>query len=149
MSPGVYRDVVAADLPTPDHMGVSRSEEPASPKGVAPKAPEQIDPFTGKGYLLEEQDEKAVFEFIHQTVKRQEPLAKNREAKDKHWTRVRRGIPFSALTKDEDRSLWKAELPPGIDDKSQPIPNKADDLCRKIGSHLTQWKDPDADEATL
>ena len=124
----IYSDVIAADQPDPGLTGVSRSEE------LAP-ARKPVDPFTGKGPLLEA-DDKTVFETIHATVKRQEPLAKNRDAKDKHWSRVRRGIPFSTLTKDEDRSTWKADLPPGIDDKSQPIPNKADDLCRKIGAQV-------------
>lgn len=133
--PGVYGDIRPADDNETPHNGVSSRPDPESRKPA-----QQADPFTGKGALLEEQDDAAVFEAIHAIVKRQEPLAKNRDAKDKHWSRVRRGIPFSTLTKDEDRSTWKADLPPGIDDRSQPIPNKADDLCRKIGS--TVMADP-------
>jgi hypothetical protein len=126
---GIYRDVVPADTEAPETgLSISRPE-------VAPQKAEQQNPFAGKGYLLEA-DDVEVFETIHSLVKGQEPLAKNREAKDKHWSRVRRGIPFSTLTKDEDRSLWKAELPPGIDDRTQPIPNKADDLCRKMGAQV-------------
>jgi hypothetical protein len=74
---------------------------------------------------------------MHAIVQRQEPLAKNREAQAKHWGRVRRGIPFSQLTKSEDRAEWRAELPEGVSDQAQPVPNKADDLCSRITSQVT------------
>lgn len=93
--------------------------------------------FQGQGPLLENPDEVAVFQQVHQTVKRQEPLAKNREASGKHYGRVRRGVPFSELKKDEDRNVWKAELPPGVSDTTAPVPNKTDDLCAKITSQIT------------
>lgn len=127
--PGIYTDVIPAE------------QEPAASSNGAvvasegqPKAP--ADPMTGMGPLLEEQDDKKVFKAIHAEVQAQEKLAKNRFELAKHLGRIRRGIPFSTLTKNEDKATWKAELPPGVTDSPQPIPNKADDLCAKIVSQV-------------
>ena len=128
MTPGIYTDVVPADQETPA----------ASSTGAAsaslPKPP--TDSMAGMGPLLEEEDEGKVFKAIHQEVIAQEKLAKNRSELAKHLGRIRRGIPFSTLTKNEDKATWRAELPPGVSDTPQPIPNKADDLCGKIVSQI-------------
>jgi hypothetical protein len=122
---------------TPSNSGVT---PPDQGQGPSPESglnqPDGTEAIPGAGPLLEEPDEKKVFKAIHQMVIDQEKLAKNREAQAKHWGRVRRGIPFSTLVKSEDRGEWKAELPPGISDTAQPIPNKADDLCSRIVSQV-------------
>jgi hypothetical protein len=129
LTPGIYVDVVAAEQeqPTASSNGVvAASESEKAPQGE----------FAGLGPLLEEEDDKKVFKAIHKENLAQEKLAKNRSELAKHLGRIRRGIPFSTLTKNEDKATWRAELPPGVTDTPQPIPNKADDLCGKIVSQV-------------
>ena len=134
MTGPIYTDVVPAEPDQPSGNGVTLPNE--APQGASGISGQQ-NPFAGMGELLEEQDDSKVFQIVHDIVKRQEPIAKNREAQAKHWGRVRRGIPFSQLTKSEDRAEWRAELPEGISDQTQPVPNKADDLCSRITSQVT------------
>lgn len=121
---------------TPSPSGVTSPDSDGQAAQSQDGQPLGNEPIPGAGPLLEEPDEKKVFKAIDRMVRDQEPLAKNREAQAKHWGRVRRGIPFSTLVKSEDRGEWKAELPPGISDTAQPIPNKADDLCSRIVSQV-------------
>ena len=93
-------------------------------------------PIPGGGELLEEPSDFRVFRDIDREVLRQEPLAKRREEEGKHWDRVRRGVPFSFLEKSEDQSIYRASLPPGIEDNQQPIPNKVLDLSSKQVSQI-------------
>ena len=103
----------------------------------AAKLPDDVLPIPGGGKLLEEPDPAKVFKLIDGIVRRQDPIARNREEKRKHWRRVRGGVPFSFLQKDEDRSSYRAELAPGVEDVGgQPVPNKMDDLCSKIISQI-------------
>jgi len=123
---GIYVDVEPAEQDKAAGNGKT------APQGaVGASAPQ------GQGPLLDEQDDTKVFAEIHAIVTRHEPIAKNREAQAKHWGRVRRGIPFSQLTKSDDRAEWRAELPEGVSDTAQPVPNKADDLCSRITSQVT------------
>lgn len=122
-------DDLGNDRVSPTPQGPEHPAGPSSSQG-------QPDEFAGKGYLLEA-DDKAVFRRIHEGVVRQELIAKNDESISKHWARVRRGIPFSVLKKDEDRNTYTAELPPGVDDTASPTPNNADHLCRTIVSQIT------------
>jgi hypothetical protein len=131
--PGIYTDVRPTEGTSPPS-GVSRPDETEAPaqKAGASAMPED---FTGKGYLLEEPDEKKVFKAIDEEVERQEPLAKNRAVMSKWRAAVRQGKPFVGVKKDADRSIWEYEEPPGGSQPS-PIPNKADDLNRKIVSQV-------------
>lgn len=124
MALGIYTDVRSTDG-TP----VQSGQQPKDAAQEQPAAP-------GASRSLLELDDKAVFAAIDQTIEGQEPLAKNREAARKHRARVRRGVPFSTLKKDEERGIWTAELPPGVSENPAPIPNRADDLCRKIVSQV-------------
>lgn len=129
MTPGIYTDVVPADQDqaAPSNGAVVASE-------TKPAVPQQD--FSGLGKLLEEPNDKKLFQSIDSEVKAQEKLAKNREQLAKHLGRIRRGVPFSTLEKNEDKATWRATLPPGVTDTPQPIPNKADDLCAKIVSQV-------------
>lgn len=132
----VYTDVNLAQLGNDPPESVRRST-PEGPEAPADAGASGLEPedFTGKGYLLEEQDDTKVFKAIDEEVVAQEPLAKNREAARKWAAAVRRGEQFATLEKDEDRAVWKYVEPPG-EGRPNPIPNKADDLCRKIVSQV-------------
>lgn len=129
----IYGDVDMSQMGTEPPSGVTKPTDDTKAPAEGASA---IQDFKGKGALLEEQDEKKVFKAIDSIVERQETLAKNREAARKHWGRVRRGVPFSVLNKSEDSAVWTAELPPGVTDTPSPIPNKGDDLCRKIVAQI-------------
>ena len=140
--PGVYNDV--------DLSAMGTSPPPSVSKPAPEQAPAQRDPAgaSALGPLLTA-DDKTVFETIDKLVEAQEQLAKNREAARKHRGRVRAGIPFSVLNKDEDTNVWRAELPPGGSNQPSPIPNKADDLNRKIVSQvIVDLPQPDPKPAT-
>lgn len=136
--PGVYGDVRLDAMGTSPPSGVTRPEpeQTQAPANDAGASALMGQDFAGKGYLLEEPDDKKVFKAIDEIVEQQEGIAKNRDAARKHRARVRAGVPFSVLNKDEDRNVWTAELPPGASAQPSPIPNKADDLCRKIVSQV-------------
>lgn len=97
---------------------------------------DETAPIPGAGLLLELPDAKKVFAKIDKEVRAQRRLRENREQYDLHYDRVRRNVPFSFILKSEDRSIVKADLPPGVTDSGQPIPNKIDDLCTKIVSQV-------------
>lgn len=145
----VYGDVRLDAMGTSPPSGVTQPEPEQAPANAGASALQGVEDFAGKGYLLEEADDKKVFKVIDELVEAQEQLAKNREAARKHRARVRAGIPFSVLTKDEDRNIWTAELPPGGSAQPSPIPNKADDLNRKIvSSVIVDLPAPDPKPAT-
>lgn len=148
---GIYGDVRLDAMGTTPPSGVTRPEPEATqaPATAGASDLQGGEDFAGKGYLLEETDDKKVFKAIDETVESQEQLAKNRDAARKHRARVRAGVPFSVLNKDEDRNVWTAELPPGASAQPSPIPNKADDLCRKIVSQvIVDLPAPDPKPAT-
>jgi hypothetical protein len=88
--------------------------------------------FEGLGELLEADDE-TVFTAVNDLVLRQELLAKNRLALDKHWSAVKAGYTWSELTKVENQDIWRQEFPPGSEDlRTTATPNKAADLCNKL-----------------
>lgn len=93
---------------------------------------DEAAPIPGGGPILEEEDPAKVFKMIDEEVRSQEPLAKNRAEKDKHYDRVRRNVGFTYLEKSEDQSVVKATLAPGVEDRGQAVPNKVDDVCTKI-----------------
>ena len=148
MAGQIYGDVRLDALGNPPTDSVTRPEPEKGPANSAGPSALMGSEFEGKGYLLEEQDEKKVFKAIDAIVESQEPLAKNREEARKHRAAIRSNIPFSVLDKDEDRNVWKHRLPPGGNQPS-PIPNKADDLCRKIVSQvIIDLPQPDPKPAT-
>lgn len=108
--------------------------------GAAPPATRAAaDPtaaMPGGGKLLEEASAAKVFKIINREVQSQERLARNRDEEGKHWSRIRRGVQFSILEKSEDQALYRAILPPGVEDTQQPIPNKVLDLCNKQVSQI-------------
>ena len=144
----IYGDVRLDAMGNSSDPGVTRPD-PEQMKGPEKSGPSALpDPMAGKGYLLEEPDEKKVFKHIDGIVESQEPLAKNREEARKHRAAIRSNVPFSVLDKDEDRNVWKHKLPPGGNTPS-PMPNKADDLCRKIVSQvIIDLPQPDPKPAT-
>lgn len=114
-------------------------------------ADDERAPIPGGGAWLEETDENKLFREIDKAVQRQERLATNRDEIGKHYDRIRAGQQFSILEKSEDRAVYKAILPPGIDENAQPIPNKIEDLCSKIISQVLvdpPLPDPKADGDT-
>lgn len=118
----IYTDVDMSALDESPSSPVNEtSDEPTQPEG---------------GPLLTEQDPRKVFRAVERKIKAQEKLARNRWEAQKHYGRIRRGVPFSKLTKTEDRAVWKADLPWGVSDTAQPIPNKVDDLCNKLVSQI-------------
>src|SRR6185436_14634030 len=93
-------------------------------------------PIPGGGKILEMKDPSKIFKLIDREVELQERLAKNRDEEGKHLDRIKRGIQFSILEKSEDQSVYRAILPPGVDDQQQPIPNKVLDLANKQVSQI-------------
>ena len=99
----------------------------------------------GKGELLEA-DDATVFKTAHNLWLRQERLARNRYAQDRHWLAVRAGFSFSRLEKDDNQDVWTQSFPPGYVKslRSPSIPNKADDLCNKyVEVLLSDFPKPD------
>jgi hypothetical protein len=120
-----------------DDPGMSTDDSTVDSYGA--EEPMDVDPsapIPKGGPLLEEQKASKVFRTIDKEVLRQERLAKNREEEGRHWDRVKRGVPFSILEKSEDQTIYRAILPPGVEDVQQPIPNKVMDLCNKQVSQL-------------
>lgn len=99
--------------------------------------PEAVDPFTGKGELLEA-DDATVFRTIDSLVRRQEPLARNRLAIDKHWTAIKAGYQFSSLTKQDNQDTYTQTYPAGYGTglRTGAVPNKQADLCNKLTETL-------------
>jgi hypothetical protein len=96
--------------------------------------PEHIDPFTGKGELLEA-DDKDAFKAIDELWRRQEPLALSRLAQDTHWTAIKGGYQFSSLYKVPDQDVYQQNFPPGQLVRAA-VPNKQADLCNKLTETL-------------
>lgn len=141
---GLEFDLGDSPLDELDDQQVDDSNSSGSASDTADQKPPtagagQVDetaPIPGGGPLLEEASPKKVFTMIHREIQSQKRLARNRNEEDVHYDSVRRGVGFSYLEKSEDRSIIKRALPPGIDDTTQPIPNKIDDLCNKIVSQI-------------
>jgi hypothetical protein len=105
-----------------------RSQAPAQPQGQ----------FAGMGPLLEEADAD-VFKATHALVMRQELIALNHLAQDSHWTFVKLGYPWSTLTKEPNRDVYKQTLPYGSAGITvQAVPNKTWDLINKTTEAILQ-----------
>lgn len=89
-----------------------------------------VDPFTGKGALLEVPPTEA-FKTVDRLWRRQESLAKSRFAQDVHWTSIKHGYQFSRLYKVQDVDVYQQSFPPGRLSKAA-VPNKQADLCQKL-----------------
>lgn len=89
-----------------------------------------VDPFTGKGALLEVPPAEA-FTTVDRLWRRQESLAKSRFAQDVHWTSIKHGYQFSRLYKVQDVDVYQQSFPPGRLSKAA-VPNKQADLCQKL-----------------
>jgi hypothetical protein len=139
----------AGDGMAPDTLFADETENRGTDDAAATSEDDSADEYQGEpmtvdptapipqgGKLLEEPKASKVFRAIDKEVQRQERLAKNREEEGRHWDRVKRGVPFSILEKSEDQSVYRAILPPGVEDVQQPIPNKVLDLCNKQVSQL-------------
>src|SRR5262245_30927368 len=97
----------------PGGAGISepKAETPqAAPLSGTPQEP--TNPFIGKGFLLEAEPQEA-FRIIDALVYRQEPLARNRFAIDKHFTATKKGYWGSTLTKVENTDQWQQSYLPG------------------------------------
>lgn len=82
--------------------------------------------------ILLEADDATVFKATHNLVLRQEPLAKNRLAMDKHFTFIKLGYPWSRLEKQQDQNRWKQSFPQGVTSlQLAAVPNKVWDLVNK------------------
>ncbi len=114
-------------------VGVTPPLTVRGPLGLIPDAPEAETPFAGKGPLLEA-DDATVFKTVDDLVLRQEQIAKNRLAQDKHWTAVKLGYQFSALTKQDNQDVYTQSYPPGMATglRTGAVPNKQADLCQKL-----------------
>lgn len=101
-----------------------------------PAQPEQQSPFAGLGPLLENEPAD-VFQQVHGLVLRQELIALNHLAQDSHWTYVKLGYPWSTLTKEPTRDVYKQTLPYGSAGITvQAVPNKSWDLINKTTEAL-------------
>jgi hypothetical protein len=104
--------------------------------GSVGSATEQAPPFAGMGPLMESADDQ-VFQQVHGLVLRQELIALNHLAQDSHWTYVKLGYPWSTLTKEPTRDVYKQTLPYGSAGITvQAVPNKAWDLINKTTEAL-------------
>lgn len=129
-------DAFTASLPKADHgwdakPGAGVVDAPTKGAGLIPDEAES--PFAGKGELLEADDVK-VFKTIDALVRRQEPIAKNRLAVDRHFTAVKSGYQFSSLTKQDNQDVYTQSYPPGMSLglRVGAVPNKQADLCNKL-----------------
>lgn len=113
-----------------DALPVESLEAPGEPS-------EPLDPFTGKGQLLEATDAEA-FKAIDEMVRSQEHLAKNRLQIDKHYTATKLGYWGSSLIKVENQDQYKQSYLPGTIGqlRSGAVPNKQADLCNKLTETL-------------
>ncbi len=89
-----------------------------------------VDPFTGRGPLLEADDAEA-FKAIDKLWRRQDALARSRWAQDVHWTSIKHGYQFSRLYKVQDTDVYQQSFPPGRLSRAA-VPNKQADLCQKL-----------------
>ena len=94
--------------------------------------------FAGAGPWLEDQPQQ-VFKSVHGLILRQEPIALNHLAQDTHYTYVKLGFPWSTLTKEPGKDVYKQSLPYGSAAISiQAVPNKSWDLINKTTQALLQ-----------
>ncbi len=105
--------------------------QPPEPLGLIPDEAES--PFAGKGELLEA-DDATVCKTVGALGRFQDPLAKNRLAMDRHWTAIKAGYQFSALTKQDNQDIYTQSYPPGWANslRTGAVPNKQADLCNKL-----------------
>lgn len=95
------------------------------------QAPQPEQDFAGMGSWLED-DDPTVFTTANDLVLRQELVAINRLQQDIHYTLIKRGFPFSELTKDPNRNTYRQSIPKGMASTSiQAVPNMAWDLVNK------------------
>ena len=113
--------------------GAGVTEPKAEPSATA----EPSNPFIGKGELLEAEPQEA-FRVIDALVVRQDPLARNRFAIDKHYTATKKGYWGSTLTKVENVDQWQQSFLPGTQNalQSGPVPNKQAELCQRLTETL-------------
>lgn len=105
-------------------------ESEAQPDAEMSEAP---GPFAGLGPFLE--DEPAdVFKEVHQLVRRQEPLARNRLAMDEYYTACKNGHGlYFKLEKVQDQSIYRCEMFPGANALvTSAVPNMLADSCRSV-----------------
>lgn len=115
-------------------MEIAFSGETGS-SATAPTSDQQ-SPFKGLGPLLEDEPAE-VFKSVHQLVLRQEVLALNHLAQDTHWTYMKLGYPWSTLTKEPGKDVYKQALPYGSAGITiQAVPNKTWDLINKTTESL-------------
>ena len=109
----------------------------SSPALTEAPQPDPVDPFTGKGPLLEADDREA-FKQIDELVRRQDALARNRLQQDKHYTATKLGYWGSSLIKVEDQDQYKQSYLPGTIGQLRvgAVPNKQADLCQKLTETL-------------
>lgn len=104
--------------------------------GAGKPAPTPEGEFAGMGPLLEDGDAD-VFKQVDGLVMRQELIALNHLAQDNHWTYVKLGYPWSTLTKEPNRDVYKQTLPYGSAGITvQAVPNKSWDLINKTTEAL-------------
>ena len=100
-----------------------------SDKGTEAPAPDED--FKGMGPWLTKSGQ-VLFLVVDELVRRQELLALNHLAVDRHFSLIKQGYAFSTLTKDQNRSTYRCELPAGTSSNMiQAVPNKTWDLCNK------------------
>ena len=124
----------------PGGAGVSEAKRDASaaPQTAPMGQPaEPLNQLIGKGELLEAEPSEA-FRVIDALVVRQEPLARNRYAIDKHYTATKKGYWGSTLTKVENQDQWQQSFLPGTANalQSGPVPNKQAELCQRLTETL-------------
>ena len=119
----------------PGGAGVTEAKPDAS--ATTPPSSEPTNPLIGKGELLEA-DPAEAFRVIDALVVRQEPLARNRFAIDKHYTATKKGYWGSTLTKVENQDQWQQSFLPGTANalQSGPVPNKQAELCQRLTETL-------------
>lgn len=133
----VGQDAFFASLPeTPTPRGGSEFGFRGETGGAAPDETAESDPFAGAGPLLEESPAQ-VYKTLDGLVLRQELIALNHLAQDTHWTYVKLGFPWSTLTKEPNRDVYKQSLPYGSSGITiQAVPNKVWDLVNKTTESL-------------
>src|SRR3990167_6397277 len=99
-------------------------------------AKQHTGPLRRGGECLMQRDPKKIFEKIEGHIKRQHRLSENRAEEGQHYVALRNGAQFSFLEKTEDRSVIKQAWAPGMEGGQAAVPNKMDDLCKKLINQL-------------
>jgi hypothetical protein len=118
----------------PGNAGVVSEPSPPGASAAPPTAPEAKKLV---GPLLEADDAEA-FRTIRDLVKRQEMLARNRFALDKHFTAAKMGYSGSFLVKAENQDSYTQAWLPGTANRLQSadVPNKQAELCQRLTETL-------------